>query len=79
MFTFKNLSIEAKRSKLTLNCESSKVISKNQISQTRRTGLFAKNDNIEAKRTGSIVRKFISKRSEHVYIKEFKYQSEHLH
>ncbi len=31
---------------------------------------------IEAKRTRSIVRKFISKRSEHVYIKEFKNRSE---
>ena len=31
---------------------------------------------IEAKRTRSIVWKFISKRSEHVYIKEFKYRSE---
>jgi hypothetical protein len=31
---------------------------------------------IEAKRTPSIVGKFISKRSEHVYIKEFKYRSE---
>ncbi len=31
---------------------------------------------IEAKRTLSIVRKFISKRSEHVYIKEFKTRSE---
>ncbi len=32
--------------------------------------------NIEAKRTRSIVRKLISKRSELVYIKEFNYQSE---
>jgi hypothetical protein len=32
--------------------------------------------NIEAKRTRSIVGKFISKRSEHVYIKEFKNRSE---
>ncbi len=31
---------------------------------------------IEAKRTRSTVLKSISKRSEHVYIKEFKYQSE---
>ncbi len=31
---------------------------------------------IEAKKTRSIVWKFISKRSEHVYIKEFKYRSE---
>ncbi len=31
---------------------------------------------IEAKRTRSIVRKFISKRSEHAYIKEFKNRSE---
>jgi hypothetical protein len=79
MFTFKNLNIEAKRGKLTLNCESSEaniVISKNQISEAKKTGLFLKNDNIEAKRTGSIVRKFILKRSEHVYIKEFKYRSE---
>ncbi len=30
----------------------------------------------EAKRTISSVKKFISKRSEHVYAKEFKYRSE---
>jgi hypothetical protein len=53
MFILKNLNIKAKRSKLTLNCESS-----------------------EAKRTCSIVEKIISKRSEHVYIEEFKYRSE---
>ncbi len=45
--------IEAKRSKLILNCESS-----------------------EAKRTCSMVKNFISKRSEHVYIKEFNHRSE---
>jgi hypothetical protein len=49
----KNLNIEAKRSKLMLNCESS-----------------------EAQRTCSIVEKIISKRSEHVNIKEFEYRSE---
>ncbi len=53
MFILKNLNIEAKRSKLMLNCESS-----------------------EAKRTCWIVKKIISKRSEHVYIEEFKYRSE---
>jgi hypothetical protein len=53
MFILKNLNIEAKRSKLMLNCESSVV-----------------------KRTCSIVEKFISKRSEHVYIEELKYPSE---
>jgi hypothetical protein len=35
-----------------------------------------KNLNIEAKRTDSLVRKFISKRNENVYIKDFKYRSE---
>ncbi len=35
-----------------------------------------KNLNIEVKRTDSLVRKFISKQSEHVYIKYFKYRSE---
>ncbi len=35
-----------------------------------------KNLNIEVIRTDSLVRKFISKQSEHVYIKDFKYQSE---
>ena len=53
MFILKNLIIEAKRSNLILNCESS-----------------------EAKRTCSIVKKTISKRSEHVYIEEFKYRSQ---
>jgi hypothetical protein len=52
MFICKNLNIEAKRSKLMLNCESS-----------------------EAKRTCSIVEKFVPKRSEHVYIEEFEYRS----
>jgi hypothetical protein len=32
--------------------------------------------NIEVKRTDSLVRKFISKQSEHVYIKDIKYRSE---
>jgi hypothetical protein len=53
MFILKNLNIEAKRSKLMLNCESREV-----------------------KRTCSIVEKIFSKRSEHVYFEEFKYQSE---
>ncbi len=53
MFILKNLIIEAKLSKLILNCESS-----------------------EAKRTCSMVKILISKRSEHVYIKEFKHRSE---
>ncbi len=53
MFILKNLNIEAKRSKLMGNCESSK-----------------------AKRTCLIVKKIISKRSEHVYIEEFKYWGE---
>jgi hypothetical protein len=53
MFILKNLNIEAKRSILMLNCESS-----------------------EPNRTRSIVEKIISKRSEHVYIEEFKYRSE---
>ena len=53
MFILKKLNIEAKRSKLVLNCESS-----------------------EAKLTCSIVEKIIWKRSEHVYIEEFEYQSE---
>ncbi len=53
MFICENLNIEAKRSKLMLNCESS-----------------------EAKWISSIEEKFISKRSEHFYIEEFKYWSE---
>ena len=53
MFILKNLNIEAKRSKLMLNCESS-----------------------EAKRISFIEEKIISKRSEHVYLEEFKYRSE---
>ncbi len=53
MFISKNLNIEAKQSKLMLNCESS-----------------------EAKQTCSIVEKIMSKRSDHVYIEEFKYRSE---
>ncbi len=57
MFILKNLTIEAKRSNLILNCESNEanvVISENQISEANRT-VFLKCDNIEAKRTGSIM------------------------
>ena len=53
MFICRNLNIEAKRSKLMLNCESS-----------------------EAKRTCLMVEKIISKRSERVFIEEFKYRGE---
>ena len=55
MFICKNLNIEAKRSRLMLNCESS-----------------------EAKQTCLIVKKIITKRSEHVYmyIEKFEYRSE---
>ena len=59
MFTSKNLNIEAKRSKLMLNCESSeakrtcsiveKIISK------RSEHVYIEEFVIEAKRTGSIV------------------------
>jgi hypothetical protein len=44
LFICKNLNIEAKRSKLMLNCESSEA-----------NMFILKNSNIEAKRTGSIV------------------------
>jgi hypothetical protein len=47
MLILKKLNIEAKRRKLTLNCESSEArseakvnISKNQISEVKRTGLL---------------------------------------
>jgi hypothetical protein len=49
-----------------------------KVIETKRSEIFD-NDvsfDIEAKRTRSIVRKFISKRSEHVYIKDFKNRSE---
>ncbi len=39
--------------------------------EAKRTCLYFKKLNIEAKRTRLIVRKFILKRSEYVYIKEF--------
>ena len=58
--------------------ETSKANVKGYGSEAKRSEGFD-NDvffNIEAKRTRSIVRKFILKRSEHVYIKEFKYLSE---
>ncbi len=44
MFIIKDLNVEAKRSNLTLNCESSEA-----------KRFILKIDNIEAKRTGSIV------------------------
>jgi hypothetical protein len=44
--------------------------------EAKRTCLYLKKLDIEAKRTRSIVRKFISKRSEYVYIKEFNDRSE---
>ncbi len=47
-----------------------------KIFRTEANMFILKNLNIEAKRTCSLVRKFISKRSEQVYIKEFKYRNE---
>ncbi len=44
--------------------------------EAKRTCLYQKKLDIEAKRTRSIVRKFILKRSECVYIKEFNERSE---
>ena len=44
--------------------------------EAKRTFLYLKKLDIEAKRTRSIVRKFILKRSEHVYINELKNQNE---
>jgi len=40
--------------------------------QSEANMFILKNLKIEAKRTRSVVRKFISKRSEHVYVKELK-------
>jgi hypothetical protein len=74
MFILKNLIIEAKLSNLILNCESSEAKRKCLIA--KRTCLYLKKLDIEAKRTRSIVRKFISKRSEYIYIKEFNDRSE---
>ncbi len=76
-----NLNIEAKRSKFTLNCESSEakrtcLIVKKKLFRSEANMFLLKNLNIEVIRTDSSVRKFISKRSEHVYIKDFKYRSE---
>jgi hypothetical protein len=47
--------------------------SRNFFSQSQANMFILKNLNIEAKRTGSMVEKKLSKRSEHVYIEEFKY------
>ncbi len=74
-----NLNIEAKRSKFILNCESSEANmfdSKKYLFRSEANIFILNNLNIEVKRTDSLVRKFISKRSEHVYIKDIKYRSE---
>jgi hypothetical protein len=51
-------------------------ICKNLIIEAKRIKLMLNCESSEAKRICSIVEKIISKRSEHVYIEEFKYQSE---
>jgi hypothetical protein len=56
MIIFKNLNIEAKQ--VNLRSEANVVISKNKISEAKRreaNWFILKLDNIEAKRTGSIV------------------------
>ena len=57
MFICKNLIIEAKRSKLMLNCESSEAKRRWQkkLFRSEANMFILKNLNIEAKRTGSIV------------------------
>ncbi len=58
---------------MQISPETSKANVKGQRFEAKRSESFD-NDvffDIEAKRTRSIVGKFISKRSEHVYIKEF--------
>jgi hypothetical protein len=51
-------------------------ICKNLIIKAKRSKLMLNCESSEAKRICSIVEKIISKRSEHVYIEEFKYLSE---
>ncbi len=61
MFILKNLMIEAKRSKLILNCESSeakrneRIYSQKSNLQSEANWFILKFYNIEAKRTGSLV------------------------
>ncbi len=72
-----NLNIQAKPSKLIFNCESSEAKrSEANMFNSKKNYFEAKNLNIEVNRVCSIVWKFISKWSEHVYIKELKYWSE---
>ncbi len=51
-------------------------ILKNLNNEAKRSKLMLNCESREAKRTCWIVKKIISKRSEHVYIEEIKYQSE---
>ncbi len=51
-------------------------ILKNLNIEAKLSKLMLNYESSEAKRTCWIVKKFISKRSEHVYIEEFKYRSE---
>jgi ribosomal protein S8 len=51
-------------------------ICKNLNSEAKRSKLMLNCESSEAKRTCSMVEKIISKRSEHVYIEEFKYRNE---
>ncbi len=67
MFILKNVNIEAKRSKLMLNCESS---------EAKRTCSIVKKNYFEAKRTCLYWRIQISKRSEHVRSFENLFRSE---
>ncbi len=52
------------------------VICENLNIETKQSKLMLNCESSEAKWTCSIVEKIISKRSEHVYIKEFEYRSE---
>jgi hypothetical protein len=78
MFILRNLNIEAKQTRLLVRfrSETNMFISKNLNIEAKRSKLMLNCESSEAKRTCSIVEKIISKRSEHVYIEEFKYQSE---
>ncbi len=71
MFILKKLNIEAKRSKLVLNCESSEakltcsIVEK--LFRSKANMFILKNLNIEAKRRGSIVILYLKKRKKQTF------------
>jgi hypothetical protein len=80
MFILKNLNIEAKRSKLMLNCECSEAKQTCSIVEKiilkRSEHVYIEELKYRSKANTFVSSKIYFEASEHVYIEEFKYRSE---